>query len=90
MASWLVLLRSRLLIPVSPVAQQDAKAEVQTLQGRLMALQEMQALAAWLCARPQLGQDIFGRGAPEVLGALAETEHQLDVIEFLWARRAAG
>jgi segregation and condensation protein A len=85
MATWVVLLRSRLLIPVSPVAQQDAKAEAQTLQARLVALQEMQALAAWLSARPQLGQDVFARGAPEVLGALAETEHQLDVIEFLWA-----
>jgi segregation and condensation protein A len=85
MATWVVLLRSSLLIPVSPVAQQDAKAEAQTLQARLVALQEMQALAAWLSARPQLGQDVFARGAPEVLGALAETEHQLNVIEFLWA-----
>jgi segregation and condensation protein A len=41
MATWVVLLRSRLLIPVSPVAQQDAKAEAQTLQARLVALQEM-------------------------------------------------
>jgi segregation and condensation protein A len=85
MATWVVLLRSRLLIPVSPVAQQSAEAEAQTLQARLVALQEIQALAAWLSARPQLGQDVFARGAPEVLGALAETEHQLDVIEFLWA-----
>ncbi len=85
MATWVVLLRSRLLIPVSPVAQQDAKAEAQTLQARLVALQEMQALAAWLSARPQLGQDVFARGAPEMLGAFDQTDHQLDVIEFLWA-----
>ena len=45
----------------------------------------MQSLAAWLSARPQLGQVVFVRGAPEMLGALAETDHQLDVIEFLWA-----
>jgi segregation and condensation protein A len=85
MATWVVLLRSRLLIPVSPVAQQSAEAEAQTLQARLVALQEMQALAAWLSARPQLGQDVFARGAPEMLGALEETDHQLDVIELLWA-----
>jgi segregation and condensation protein A len=85
MATWVVLLRSRLLIPVCPAAQQNAEAEAQTLQARLVALQEMQALAAWLSARPQLGQDVFARGAPEMLGALAETDHQLDVIEFLWA-----
>ena len=85
MATWVILLRSRLLIPVSPAAQQNAEAEAQTLQARLVALQEMQSLAAWLSARPQLGQDVFARGAPEMLGALAETDHQLDVIEFLWA-----
>jgi segregation and condensation protein A len=85
MATWVILLRSRLLIPVSPAAQQNAEAEAQTLQARLVALQEMQALAAWLSARPQLGQDVFARGAPEMLGALSETDHQLDVIEFLWA-----
>ena len=85
MATWVVLLRSRLLIPVSPAAQQNAEAEAQTLQARLVALQEMQALAAWLSARPQLGQDVFARGSPEILGALAETDHQLDVIEILWA-----
>jgi segregation and condensation protein A len=85
MATWVVLLRSRLLIPVGPAAQQNAGAEAQTLQARLVALQEMQSLAAWLSARPQLGQDVFARGAPEVFGALAETDHQLDVIEFLWA-----
>ena len=84
-ATWVVLLRSRLLIPVGPSAQLNAEAEAETLQARLLALQEMQALAAWLSARPQLGQDVFARGAPEMLGALAETDHQLDVIEFLWA-----
>lgn len=85
MASWVVLLRSRLLSPVSPAVQHQAKAEAENLQARLVALQEMQALAAWLSARPQLGQDVFARGAPEVLGAFTETEHELDVIEFLWA-----
>jgi segregation and condensation protein A len=85
MASWVVLLRSRLLLPSSPAAQTNAEAEAQTLQAGLLALQEMQALATWLNARPQLGQDVFARGAPELLGALAQTDHQLDVIEFLWA-----
>ena len=85
MASWVVLLRSRLLIPVSPALQQQAAEEAETLQARLVELQEMQALAVWLNARPQLGQDVFARGAPEMLGAFTETEHEVDVIEFLWA-----
>jgi len=85
MASWVVLLRTRLLIPVSPALQQQAEAEAETLQARLVELQEMQALAAWLSARPQLGQDVFARGATEMLGAFTETDHEIDVIEFLWA-----
>jgi segregation and condensation protein A len=85
MATWVVLLRSKLLIPISQAIQQTAQAEAQTLQARLLALQEMQAGAAWLSARPHLGQDVFARGAPEILGALTDTDHQLDVIEFLWA-----
>ncbi len=85
MATWIVLLRSRLLIPVGPSALLNAEAEAETLQARLLALQEMQSLAAWLSARPQLGQDVFARGVPEMLGALAETDHQVDVIEFLRA-----
>lgn len=54
----------RLSRSATPAAQQNAEAEANTLQARLVALQEMQALAAWLIARPQLGQDVFARGAP--------------------------
>jgi segregation and condensation protein A len=85
MASWVVLLRSRLLLPITPAAQTNAEAEAKTLQAGLVGLQEMQALATWLNARPQLGQDVFTRGATETPGALTQTDHQLDVIEFLWA-----
>jgi segregation and condensation protein A len=35
---------------------------------RLAALEDMQALAAWLERRPLLGHDVFARGQPEVFG----------------------
>ena len=64
LATRLVLLRSRLLFPASPreavAAEQDAAAEEQLLSERL----RMRAAAAWLEARPQLGQDVFARGQP--------------------------
>ena len=50
-----------------------------------MDLQAAQALAAWLEHRPQLGHDVFARGQPELLGTAIETNHEVDVIEFLWA-----
>jgi segregation and condensation protein A len=86
MACWLLLLRSRLLLPADVTAQQreaeDAAAE---LRGRLLDLQRAQALARWLDRRPQLGQDVFARGQPEPLGTFLGAQHQVDVIEFLWA-----
>jgi segregation and condensation protein A len=85
MASWLVQLRSLLLLPAESPAQQAAEIEAEQLREHLVTLQAMQALAAWLDHRPQLGRDVFARGQPEVLGQSIETTHQVDVIEFLWA-----
>ncbi|MBV8201753.1 MAG: hypothetical protein JOZ15_14115, partial [Acidobacteria bacterium] len=84
MASWLVLLRSRLLLPDSPAAEQ-AQYEASRLRDRLAGLAEMQALAAWLERRSQLGRDVFARGQPELLGTSVAHQHEADVIAFLWA-----
>src|SRR6195952_512213 len=87
MATWLLLLRSRLLLPVATPAQIAAQAEADQMRDRLLALRAIQSLAAWLDRRPCLGRDVFGRGQPE---PLAETtvDCELDVIEFLWASLA--
>jgi hypothetical protein len=45
MAAWLVQLRARLLLPADAPAQQDAAAEADVFRGRLVALEEIQALA---------------------------------------------
>ncbi len=88
MACWLLQLRSDLLVPADPAQQRAAEAAAARLQGQLQAVREAQALAAWLGRRPQLGREVFARGRPEPLGLLAETRHQVDVIEFLWASLA--
>ena len=88
MAAWLVLLRSRLLLPPGSEPQQDAEQAAGQLRGRLLDLAAAQALASWLDARPQLGFDVFPRGRPEVLGTCLEPAHQADVVEFLWASMA--
>src|SRR5271166_930177 len=61
LTAWLLLLRSRLLLPVE-TAPPDAAATEDQLRDRLAARQAGQALAAWLERRPQLGHDVFGRG----------------------------
>ncbi|MGC9272083.1 MAG: segregation/condensation protein A, partial [Acidiphilium sp.] len=55
------------------------------LRDRLVALQEIQALSAWLDARPQLGRDVFARGQSEPVGDGAGGPIEIDMIAFLWA-----
>jgi segregation and condensation protein A len=88
MAAWLVQLRTRLLLPVDAPAQQDAVTEVDRFRGRLVALEDIQALAGWLERRPQLGHDVFSRGAPEIFGDAVAAGQTIDVVEFLWASLA--
>src|SRR5271169_2765748 len=88
MASWLLLLRSRLLLPAEAAAQQAAAETADRLRDDLLTLQAAQALARWLENRPQLGRDVFARGQPELFGSAVEVQHAVDVIEFLWASMA--
>src|ERR1700729_4052704 len=65
MAAWLTWLKSRLLLPADPLRAEEAEDAAETLALRLRELSAIRAAAAWLGARPQLGQDVFARGAPE-------------------------
>jgi segregation and condensation protein A len=67
MAAWLAWLKSRLLLPVQTDAPGDGEQAADVLAARLRELEAMRAAAAWLNARPVLGQDVFVRGAPENL-----------------------
>jgi len=88
MASWLLLLRSRLLLPTEVAAQQAAAETAGRLRDGLLTLQAVHALARWLESRPQLGRDVFARGEPELLGTAIDVQHAVGVIEFLWASMA--
>ena len=65
MAAWLTWLKSRLLLPPDQAAAEDGELAADVLAHRIRGLQEMRAAAAWLDRRPQLGRDVFPRGAPE-------------------------
>ena len=70
-ADWLVLaadltmLRSRQLLPADATARRAAEAEAETLRRRLLDRAAITAAAGWLERQPQLGRDVFARGASD-------------------------
>ncbi len=89
MAAWLAWLKSRLLLPDDPAAAEEGEIAAEALAARLAALQAMQAAAAWLTARPQLGHQVFARGAPEDFTETDRSRLALDVPALLRAYMAA-
>jgi segregation and condensation protein A len=94
-AAWFVLLRSRLLLPgpapagggtgQGRAAQGGVLRQARRLQRRLLGLEQVQALAAWLDRKPQLGRDVFGRGTPGDAASAHGAAPEVDTIAFLWA-----
>jgi segregation and condensation protein A len=64
MAAWLTWLKSRLLLPAGDDAEEGEQA-ADALAMRLRDLSAIRAATIWLSCQPQLGQEVFARGAPE-------------------------
>src|SRR5437762_12048270 len=68
MAAWLAYLKSRLLLPEPEPEDEPSGADMAAaLAFQLQRLEAMQQAGLRLMARPQLGRDVFRRGAPEGL-----------------------
>jgi len=66
MAAWLAYLKSRLLLPEPPKADEPSAADLATaLALRLLRLEAIREAAKLLAARAQLGRDVFARGCHE-------------------------
>jgi len=87
MAAWLAYLKSRLLVPQDADDEDEIPAEelAAMLAFRLKRLQAMRDAAAQLMARNRLGQDIFGRGAPEPLIVETTTEYADNLTDLVKA-----
>jgi segregation and condensation protein A len=86
MAAWLAYLKSRLLLPekdseLGPSAEDMATA----LALRLRRLEAIRNAAEALTARPQLGRDVFGRGAPEPIADIKRPEWTATLYDLLSA-----
>jgi segregation and condensation protein A len=82
MVSWLMLLRSRLLLPADDREAAAAEQEAAELRRRLSDRLAAQRLADWLEQRQQLGREVFGRGLAESATA---AQPQTDIAELLRA-----
>jgi segregation and condensation protein A len=87
MAAWLAYLKSRLLLPEPPADDEGPSGEelAAVLSHRLRLLEAMQRAGTALMARPQLGRDVFLRGAPEGLPRIDRPEYRLSLYELLAA-----
>jgi segregation and condensation protein A len=86
MAAWLAYLKSRLLLPAPPKAEEpDPRELAASLARRLKRLQAIRAAAERLTERPRLGRDLFLRGAPEGLDIVNAPLYRASLFDLLSA-----
>ncbi|MEO5374076.1 MAG: segregation/condensation protein A [Alphaproteobacteria bacterium] len=86
MAAWLAYLKSRLLLPEPRNDQEPSGAEMAAaLQFQLRRLEAMQEAGRQLMARPRLGRDVFGRGAPEGVDVVTHGVFDVTLYDLLKA-----
>jgi segregation and condensation protein A len=87
MAAWLAYLKSRLLLPEPETAEEEpGGAELAAaLAFQLQRLEGMRAAGGRLMALPQLGREVFARGAPEMVDADRITVFQVTLYDLLKA-----
>ncbi len=89
MTAWLTWLKSRLLLPAGSTAQEEGELAAEALAERLRELAAIRLAVAWLGQQPQLGQEVFARGAPERFISTDRSQVALDITGLLRAYVAA-
>ena len=86
MAAWLAYLKSRLLLPeAAPAEGPSAEDMALALANRLRRLEAIREAATRLMDRPQLGRDVFARGAPEPIAEIKKPEWTATLYDLLTA-----
>lgn len=85
-AAWLAYLKSRLLLPEAPADEEPSgPALAEVLQFQLRRLEAMQEAGRKVLALPQLGRDVFKRGAPEGVPVVRRTVFTATLYDLLKA-----
>jgi segregation and condensation protein A len=87
MAAWLAYLKSRLLLPEPIDTEGGPSAEdmALALANRLRRLEAIREAATKMMDRPQLGRDVFARGAPEEIAEIKKPEFTATLYDLLTA-----
>jgi len=86
MAAWLAYLKSRLLLPeAAPGEGPSAEDMALALANRLRRLEAIREAANKLMERPQLGRDVYARGAPEPIAEVKQPEWTATLYDLLSA-----
>lgn len=86
MAAWLAYLKSRLLLPDPPAADEPSAEELaEALHQRLQMLSAMQRAGAALMAGTLMGRDVFPRGQPEEFAPVDRPVYELSLYDLLSA-----
>jgi segregation and condensation protein A len=86
MAAWLAYLKSRLLLPEPPKAEEPGAAELaEALARRLQRLEQIRLAAEKLINRPRFGRDFFARGEPEAVAITKRSQYEASLYDLLAA-----
>ncbi len=86
MAAWLAYLKSRLWLPEPPAGEGPSAEDMAlALANRLRQLEAIREAATRLMERPQLGRDVFARGAPEEIAEIKRPEFTATLYDLLTA-----
>jgi segregation and condensation protein A len=85
MAAWLAYLKSRLLLPDPPKAEEPGAAELAEALARRQRLEQIRLAAERLINRPRLGRDFFSRGEPESIAVTKRSQYEASLYDLLAA-----
>jgi segregation and condensation protein A len=86
MAAWLAYLKSRLLLPEPPGGTGESAADLaNALALRLKRLEAIRIASKRLTDQPQLGRDVFERGAPEPINEIKRPQWSATLYDLLTA-----
>jgi segregation and condensation protein A len=88
MAAWLAFLKSRLILPPDPSAQEQQPSGEELaarLSFRLMRLDAMRNASGQLMTRHRLGRDVFPRGQPEGVRTIRVRKYTAMIFDLLKA-----